>query len=49
VYPTCELNGHEDNFINLFNKKFLLNRTSGGTLDGVLEAIINRKARELSV
>ncbi|MFJ8265813.1 hypothetical protein [Peribacillus asahii] len=49
VYPTDELHGHEDRFINLFNKKYLLNRTSGGTLDGLMEAIIHRKTRELSV
>ncbi|PEV23415.1 hypothetical protein CN419_27830 [Bacillus cereus] len=49
VYPTCELKEHEDDFINLFNKKFLLNRTSGGALDGLIEAIINGKTRELSV
>ncbi|MEH6947641.1 hypothetical protein V7068_11340 [Bacillus sp. JJ634] len=49
VYPTDELHGHEDHFINLFNKKYLLNRTSGGTLDGLMEAIIHRKTRELFV
>lgn len=49
VYPTYQLHGQEENFINLFNKKYLLNRTSGGTLDGLMEAIINRKTRELSV
>ncbi|RID81891.1 hypothetical protein D1953_19410 [Peribacillus asahii] len=49
VYPTDELHGHEDHFINLFNKKYLLNRTSGGTLDGLMAAIIYRKTRELSI
>lgn len=47
VYPTNELEEQEDNFINLFNKKYLLNRTRGGTLDGLMEVIINRKTREL--
>ncbi|PKG23006.1 hypothetical protein CWS01_14320 [Niallia nealsonii] len=49
VYPTDELEEHEDDFINLFDAKYLLNRTSGGTLAGLMEAIINRKTRELSV
>ncbi|MFA1710256.1 hypothetical protein ACDX66_00915 [Peribacillus frigoritolerans] len=48
VHPTNELYGHEDNFINLFDKKYLLNRTIGGTLSGVIEAINNRKTRKLS-
>lgn len=47
VYPTDEIKGQEDYFINQFNKKYILNRTSGGTLDGLMEAIINRKIREL--
>lgn len=47
VSPTDEIQGQEDNFINQFNKKYILNRTSGGTLDGLMEAIINRKTREL--
>ncbi|MFS0600894.1 hypothetical protein [Peribacillus frigoritolerans] len=47
VYPTNELHGHEDNFINLFDKKYLLNRTSGGTLAGLDVALVNRKTREL--
>ena len=47
VYPTYELRGHEDDFINLFDNKYLLNRTSGGTLTGLIEAIISRKTREL--
>ena len=47
VYLTSELKGHEDNFINSVNKKYLLNRTSGGSLLGLSEAIINGKTREL--
>ncbi|HWO74368.1 MAG TPA: GIY-YIG nuclease family protein [Bacillus sp. (in: firmicutes)] len=49
VYPTDELEEHEDNFINLFDNKYLLNRTKGGTLVGLIEAIINRKTRDLSI
>ncbi|MGW6251281.1 hypothetical protein ACWF5S_08510 [Peribacillus butanolivorans] len=41
------LKGHEDNFINLFNNKYLLNRYIGGTLDGFKKAIFNRKTREI--
>lgn len=48
VHPTNELYGHEDNFINSFDKKYLLNRTVGGTLIGVIEAINNRKTRNLT-
>lgn len=44
VYPTYDVFGVEDNYINLFSKKYLLNRTAGGLLDGGLgEAIVNRK------
>ncbi|KXI78597.1 hypothetical protein ACS52_11280 [Bacillus cereus] len=45
VYQTDEIEEHEDDFINSFDKKFLLNRTSGGTLSGLTEAILNRKTR----
>jgi hypothetical protein len=48
AYPTHELNGYEDNFINQIDKEYLLNRTSGGTLDGLMEAIINRKTKEMT-
>jgi len=37
----------EDHFINLFNEKYLLNRTKGGALGELIEAIINRKTRDL--
>jgi hypothetical protein len=50
VYPTFDIYRVEDNFIKLFNKKYLLNRTSGGLLDGGLgEAVINRKRGELAL
>ncbi|MGF9978903.1 hypothetical protein [Viridibacillus arvi] len=45
VYPTNELKGYEDNFITLFNNKYLLNRTRGGELDGLKEVLIHRKTR----
>ncbi|WP_368904996.1 hypothetical protein [Bacillus wiedmannii] len=45
VYQTDEIEEHEDDFINSFDKKFILNRTSGGTLSGLNEAILNRKTR----
>jgi hypothetical protein len=48
VYPTYEHEEYEDKFINLFNNNYLLNRTSGGTLDGLWEAISNRKSKDLS-
>lgn len=46
VYPTDKLHGQEDHFINMFKQKYLLNRTSGGTLNGLMEAITNRKTRK---
>lgn len=47
VYATENLKGQEENFINLFNQNYLLNRTIGGTLTGLLEAIVHGKTREL--
>lgn len=37
---------HENKFIKEFDDKYILNRTVGGKLDGLGEAIINRKTRE---
>ncbi|WP_461183016.1 GIY-YIG nuclease family protein [Virgibacillus kimchii] len=48
VYPT-DNQKQEDYFINLFNKKYLLNRTKGGSLTGLGEAIANGKTRELDL
>lgn len=48
LYLTDDLNGLEDEFINLFDNKYLLNRTSGGTLTGLSEAVLNAKTRDLS-
>ncbi|MED4235799.1 GIY-YIG nuclease family protein [Priestia megaterium] len=47
VYPTHQTLIKENNFINQFNAQYYLNRTKGGALDGLIEAIINRKTREL--
>lgn len=46
VYPTYKTYDLEDKFINHFKSKYLLNRTSGGSLTGLDEAIVNRKARD---
>lgn len=35
VYPTNNLHGQEDNFINMFDNKYLLNRTSGGNFNWI--------------
>lgn len=47
VFPTNEIEKHEDYFISQFNYRYLLNRTKGGKLKGLSEAIINRKTRDL--
>lgn len=47
VFPTEELDTYENKFINLFDKKYLLNRTSGGRLAGLKEAELNAKTRAL--
>lgn len=50
VFPNSErdtLSNDEDNFINLFKPQYLLNRTKGGSLLGLEEAIVHRKTREL--
>jgi len=49
VSPTNEPLELEDDFINLFNKKYILNRTKGGALSGLIEAITNRKVRDLQI
>lgn len=48
VYLTSNTYNLEDKLINQLNKKYLLNRTSGGILGGLSEAIANRKTRDLS-
>lgn len=50
VHKSFDLESYEDDFINMFNKKYILNRTIGGTLEGGLaEAIANAKTRELPI
>jgi len=49
VHKSSDLDGYEDLFINMFNKKYILNRTIGGTLEGgLVEAIANAKTRNLT-
>ncbi|KQU22361.1 hypothetical protein ASG61_22930 [Bacillus sp. Leaf75] len=45
VYPTHQTLIKENNFINQFNPKYCLNRTKGGALEGLTEAIIQGKTR----
>ncbi len=49
VYLTSNTYHLEDKLINQFDNKYLLNRTAGGVLDGLLGAITNGKTRDLSV
>ena len=49
VYKTSNIEGQEDEFINSFDKKYLLNRTVGGTLPGLSEATLNAKTRFMSI
>lgn len=48
AYPTAETFILEDAFINQFDHKYLLNRTAGGALKDLSEAIAKRKTRDLS-
>ncbi|WP_394548790.1 GIY-YIG nuclease family protein [Priestia aryabhattai] len=48
VYPTSQILVKENDFINQFNDKYYLNRTKGGALQGLTEAIINGKTRGMS-
>lgn len=47
VYVTDDLEGFENDFINSIDDKYLLNRTIGGTLDGLFEAMLHGKTRKL--
>ncbi|GAB1792601.1 hypothetical protein [Priestia megaterium] len=49
VFLTDEFLELEDDFISFFDKKYLLNRTKGGALSESIEAIMNRKTRDLQV
>lgn len=46
VYPTDNYIKLENDFINMFRKEFVLNRTSGGALLDLTEAIMERKTRK---
>jgi len=46
VYSTDNYIKLENDFINMFSKEFVLNRTSGGTLLDLTEAILERKTRK---
>lgn len=48
VYPTPNIYNLENNFIEQFDKRYCLNRTAGGNLSGLEEAVVNRKTRNLS-
>lgn len=47
VKPSKSLYLLENSVIKKFPKEFVINRTSGGRLEGLSEAIINRKMRQL--
>jgi len=46
VYPTDNYIKLENDFIDMFSKEFVLNRTSGGALLDLTEAILERKTRK---
>jgi len=48
VYLTSNTFDLEDKLINQFDNKYLLNRTAGGVLDGLLGAVSSGKTRDLS-
>ena len=48
VYLTSKIFDHEDGFINQIEDKYLLNRTAGGLLSGLDEAILHRRNRNLN-
>lgn len=48
VYLTSEIFDDEDGFINKIDDKYLLNRTVGGLLSGLDEAIYHGKNRDLN-
>ncbi|ODG93716.1 hypothetical protein BED47_00665 [Gottfriedia luciferensis] len=49
VYQTEKTLILENEFIIQFDNKYSLNRTKGGALDGLWEAIANRKTRDMSL
>lgn len=47
AYVCNEFKSYENEFINYFDAKYVLNRTVGGTLNGLTEAILHGKTRKL--
>ena len=47
AYITNDLESFENEYINYFDPKYVLNRTVGGPLNGLTEAILHRKTRKL--
>lgn len=48
AYVCDDFQSYENEFINYFDPKYVLNRTIGGPLEGLTEAIMHRKTRSLS-
>lgn len=47
AYVCDDLVSFENEYINYFDPKYMLNRTVGGPLNGLTEAILHRKTRKL--
>lgn len=47
AYVTDDFQSFENEYINYFDPEYMLNRTVGGTLSGLTEAILHRKTRKL--
>lgn len=47
AYVTDDFESFENEYINYFEPKYMLNRTVGGPLNGLTEAILHRKTRKL--
>ncbi|TWT08090.1 hypothetical protein FQV26_09845 [Planococcus sp. CPCC 101016] len=47
AYVTNDFQSFENEYINYFDPEYMLNRTVGGTLSGLTEAILHRKTRKL--
>lgn len=47
AYTCDDLESFENEYINYFDPKYVLNRTVGGPLNGLTEAILHRKTRKL--
>jgi hypothetical protein len=47
AYVCDDIESYENEFINYFDPKYMLNRTVGGTLSGLTEAILHAKTRKI--